>query len=154
MSWATSEQQRALPGRRNNKHAWENTIRRPDERPKAKKVGSVRQNCSRTAPAFWNLRSFFFFIPPEPSQPRVWSPAWTAVPLHPPHYKVPINWAGGEAKKKRKERKEKRLTSRITALASSYAPRTEATGRIHPVPPQPPRSLVYTSLGRGLLCIS
>lgn len=70
---------------------------------------------------------------------------FNTMPLHPPHYEVLINWAGV---------RQNGLTSWIIALALSSLPHTEATGHIHLVPSQPPRSLVYTSLGQSLLCIS
>lgn len=67
------------------------------------------------------------------------------MPLHPPHYEVLINCTGVS---------RNGLTSWLIALALSSTPHTKAAGHIHLVASQPPRSLVYTSLGWSLLCIS
>lgn len=70
---------------------------------------------------------------------------FNTMPLHPPHYEVLINCAGV---------RRNGLTSWLIALALSSMLHTKAAGHIHLVALQPPRSLVYTSLGWSLLCLS
>ncbi len=70
---------------------------------------------------------------------------FNTIPLHPPRYEVLIIRAGV---------RRNGLTSWLIALALSSQLRIKAAGHIYPAPSQHPRSLVYTSLGWSLLCIS